>query len=71
MNQNQFQQMFTQFRQNPMPMLSRRFNIPQNINDPQQIVQHLLNSGQISQSQLNMFVSQANSNPIFRMFMNK
>ena len=48
-------QMMQQFKQNPMSMLSKRFNIPQNMsNDPNQIIQHLMNTGQISQSQYNM-----------------
>ena len=68
---NQFAQMYSQFMQNPKAMLSRRFNIPQNMNDPQQIVQHLLNSNQISQAQLNMYVSQASNNPLLRQFMNR
>lgn len=68
---NQFAQLYSQFRQNPLAMLSKKFNIPQNLNDPQQIVQHLLNSNQISQSQLNMYVSQASNNPFLRQFMNR
>jgi len=41
-------------KQNPQKFLSQRFNIPENIgNDPQNILQHLLNSGQVSQSQIN------------------
>ena len=28
------------------------FNVPQNISDPQAILQHLMNSGQVSQGQL-------------------
>lgn len=48
-------QMMQQLKANPMAMLSKRFNIPQNIaNDPNQIIQHLMNTGQISQSQYNM-----------------
>ena len=46
-------QMYAQFRQNPMNLLGRRFNIPQNIQSPQDIVQHLLNSGQVTQDQVN------------------
>ena len=45
-------QMISQFRSNPMAMLSKRFNIPGNIQNPQDIVQHLLDSGKISQAQL-------------------
>ena len=44
---------FQQFMQNPLGLLLQRFNIPQNMNDPQQIIQNLLNTGQISQEQLN------------------
>lgn len=68
---NQFAQLYSQFRQNPLAMLSKKFNIPQNMNDPQQIVQHLLNSNQITQSQVNMYVSQASNNPFLRQFMNR
>lgn len=51
---------------NPMQMLSQRgFNVPQNLNDPQAIVQHLLNSGQVSQEQVNKAM-QMRDNPIFR-----
>jgi hypothetical protein len=48
-----FMQMLQQLRQNPMQMLSQRFNVPQNIQNPQDIIQHLLNTGQISQDQVN------------------
>ena len=48
-------QMMNQFKQHPMALLSKRFNIPQNIgNDPNQIIQHLMNTGQVSQQQYNM-----------------
>ena len=47
-----FMQMFQQMKQNPMAILSQRFNLPQNMNDPKEIVQHLLNSGQINQQQV-------------------
>lgn len=57
MNNNpmNFMQMFGQFRQNPTQFLiQQKFNIPQNIgSNPQAIVQHLLDSGQISQQQVN------------------
>lgn len=46
-------QMANQFKQNPMSMLQQKFNIPQNLNDPNQIIQHLLNTGQVTQSQVN------------------
>lgn len=46
-------QIWAQFQQNPMGMLAQRFNIPQGIQNPQDIVQHLLNSGQVTQAQVN------------------
>lgn len=52
-NMMNFMQMLQQLRQNPMQMLSQRFNVPQNIQNPQDIIQHLLNTGQISQDQVN------------------
>lgn len=60
--------MIMQARQNPMAVLSRRFNIPQNIQNPQDMVQHLLDSGQISQAQLNNAMQMRN-NPMFRNLM--
>lgn len=63
--QNNFLTMLNQFKQNPMAMLSKRFNIPQNVNDPNQILQYLLNTGQVSQEQVNK-VMQMKSDPQFQ-----
>lgn len=39
-----------QLRQNPAQMLRQAgLNIPANMNDPNAIIQHLMNSGQVSQ----------------------
>ena len=46
-------QMVQQLKSNPMAMLSQKFNLPQNLKDPQEIVQHLMNTGQVTQQQLN------------------
>ena len=47
-------QMLTQLKQNPMSLLQRAgYNIPTNLNNPQQIVEHLTKTGQINQTQLN------------------
>ena len=42
-------------KQNPMQfILQRKFNVPQNIaNDPNAIIQHLMNTGQVSQQSYN------------------
>lgn len=43
-------QMVQQLKANPIQFLQRAgFNVPNNLNDPNQIIQHLMNSGQISQ----------------------
>lgn len=43
-------QMLQQLRQNPVQILRQAgLNVPDNLNDPNQIIQHLMNSGQISQ----------------------
>jgi hypothetical protein len=60
--QNNFLTMLNQFKQNPMAMLSRKYNIPQDMNDPNQILQHLLNTNQVSQEQVNR-VMQMKNNP--------
>lgn len=57
--------MIQQFQSNPMQMLMQRFNIPQNINNPQDIIQHLLNSGQISQNDVNNAMKMRD-NPMFK-----
>ena len=49
----QIMQMYQQFRQNPMALLGRKYNIPAGVQNPQEIIQHLLNSGQITQEQVN------------------
>ena len=47
-------QMLTQLKQNPMALLGRAgYNIPMNLSNPQQIVEHLTKTGQINQAQLN------------------
>ena len=64
--------MYQQMRQNPMQILSQRFNLPQNINmqDPNSIIQHLLNTGQVSQQQVNNAMNMRN-NPMIQQLMNR
>ena len=57
--------MLNQLKQNPMAVLSQRFNIPQNLNDPNQIIQHLLNTGQVTQQQVNNAMQMRN-HPMFK-----
>ena len=51
MGQNPIQ-MLQQLRQNPMQFLRNAgLNIPGNMSDPNAIIQHLMNSGQVNQQQ--------------------
>lgn len=71
-NINQLMQMYQQLKSNPMQMLGRRFNLPQgmNMNNPNDIIQHLLNTGQISQQQVNNVMGMQN-NPMIQQFMHR
>lgn len=59
--QNNLMYQLQALRQNPMQFLmQKRFNVPQNIaNDPNAIIQHLMNTGQISQAQYNQAAQMA------------
>ena len=47
-------QMLQQLRSNPMQFIQRAgFRVPKNLSDPNAIIQHLMQSGQISQEQYN------------------
>lgn len=50
---NNLLQMVQQLKSNPMAMLARRFRLPQNIQDPNDILNYLVQSGQVSQQQIN------------------
>lgn len=60
--------MLEQFRQNPLAMLSKRYNIPQGMNDPNAILQHLLNTNQVTQDQVNRVMQMRNNPQIQQMF---
>lgn len=48
-------QMLSQLKQHPAEMLKQAgYNIPDGLNNPQQIINHLLNSGQVNQGRVNM-----------------
>jgi len=60
-NGNNLLAQLNQLRSNPVQFLmQRRYNIPSNLNNnPQGIVQHLLNTGQMSQDTYNRLQNQA------------
>lgn len=63
---NNIMSMLGSFMANPMQTLKQAgLNLPQNMNSPQEIIQHLLNSGQISQAQVNQ-AQQMRNNPMFK-----
>ena len=58
--QMNFMQMFNQLRQNPAQTLKQGgYTIPDGMNEPQQIINHLLQSGQITNGRLNMMQQMA------------
>lgn len=61
---------FNRLKEDPRQILSMRFNIPDSVdlNDPGAILQHLLNSGQVSQAQVNRMMSMQNNPMIRRLF---
>ena len=62
---NNFMSQLQALQKNPMQfLLQRKLNVPQNImNDPNAIIQHLMNTGQITQAQYNQ------ANQMARQFM--
>ena len=65
-NPNEIMQAVAQLKQNPMGILGQRFNLPQGVNNnPNDIIQHLLNTGQVSQDAVNRAMQMRN-NPAFK-----
>jgi hypothetical protein len=72
MNMNQLMNMYQQLRSNPIQMLARRYNLLQgmNMNNPNDIIQYLLNTGQINQAQVNQLMGMRN-NPMIQQLMQR
>lgn len=73
MNINEMMSQMQAFRTNPLRfMAQKKLNIPQNLqNNPQAIIQHLLNNGTMTQQQFNELqntAKQMQSNPQFAQF---
>lgn len=70
-NPMQILQMISNLQQNPMQILKQAgLNIPNGVNSPQDIIQHLLNSGQITQEQVNQ-AQQMQRSPMFANLFNR
>lgn len=67
---NNLMNLFQNFMQNPYQMLAQRgINLPQGMNDPNAIIQHLMDSGKVDQQAYNEASQRANqmkNNPMFR-----
>jgi hypothetical protein len=60
MNRNNPMTMVNQIKNNPAQFLSQRgVNIPQNMNNPNDILNHLMSTGKVSQGRYNQAVNMA------------
>ena len=59
--QNPLLNMLVQLKQNPAAVLSSRFSIPFSMTDPNEILQYLLNTNQVSQQQVNNLMQMKNN----------
>jgi len=66
----QLMAMYQQMMKDPAAFISQRFNVPRGMNSPDAIIQYLLNSGQVSQTQVNEAMAMRNS-PAVRALMNR
>lgn len=65
--QNPLISMAQQFKQNPLDMLAQRYKFPQNMNNPNDILQYLLNTHQVSQQQVNQIMMMRNNPQIINL----
>lgn len=59
--------MVQQFKQNPLGMLAQRYNFPPNMTNPNDILQYLLNTNQVSQQQVNQIMQMRNNPQIMNL----
>ena len=62
-------QLLQQLKQDPVATLAqRKYNIPQGMTDPNDILQHLLNTNQVSQQQVNQIMGMRNNPVVQKLF---
>lgn len=67
---NNLLSLFQSLMSNPFQtLLNANLNIPQGMNNPNDIIQHLLNTGQVSQNRVNQ-VMQMRNNPQIQQLLN-
>jgi len=59
--------MMNQYKQNPVQLLSQRFKFPSDLQDPEKIIQHLLDTNQVTQAQIDT-IKAYKDNPMFKQF---
>lgn len=71
-NANDIMNMYQRLKANPKEMLASRFNISANVdmNNPNDIIQHLLNTGQVTQTQVNSIMGMKDS-PMIQQLLGK
>ena len=60
-------QMLMSMMQNPMAIVTQRFNLPQGMNNPNDIVNHLVQTGQVRQQDIDAI----KNNPMLQQFFKK
>ena len=66
---NNIMSMYQRFMQNPsQALMEARFNVPQGMTNPNDRLQHLMNTGQVSQQRINQ-VMQMRNNPMIQQLM--
>lgn len=60
--------MYQNFMRNPMQAVQSRFNIPQGMSNPNDIINHLVSSGQVPQAKVNQIMAMRN-NPLVQQLM--
>ena len=59
-------QMYQMMRQNPLGLIRNKFSVPQSMTSPDDIIKHLIESGQVTQEQVD---NARNMQTSFRNFM--
>ena len=60
--------MYQNFMRNPMQALQTKFNLPDGMNNPNDIINHLVSTGQVPQAKVNQIMAMRN-NPLIQQLM--
>jgi len=66
---NNLMNVYQRLMQNPsQALMEAKFNVPQGMNNPNDIIQHLLNTGQVSQTKINQLMNMRNNPMLTQLF---